>query len=387
MNLSDFIDNWLKAQAARMPELLAELVGIDSFSRDIDGVTKMAHCVCDTLTRNGIKAQVLNEFSTVGVLADVGDTSLPAIALTGHLDTVFATGEVAKRPYQTREKLAYGPGVADMKAGIVMNCFIMMALRAYEQESATLLPFHVRLLATTDEEVGSPNGRKLIQRYLARTRAVFNAEPGRVSGNVVTARKGGSTYDIEVTGRAAHSGVNHQDGVSAIGVLAKLISAIHALTDYEAGITTNVGVVSGGTTPNTVAAHASAKLDVRFMNTAQGEEITQILSNYAAQYSADGAQVSIKPVVGFLPLEAHMSESLLRLYREQAQQIGLNIDGEFTGGCSDAGWTSHMGIPTLCATGPVGANAHTEREYCDLSTLLPRAQIIARCVTRLGLES
>ena len=144
----------------------------------------------------------------------------------------------ARRPFTIRDGVAYGPGVADMKAGLVMNCFVLAAFAKFGGAPAPLVG-----LFTGDEEIGSPEGRAVIENEARRARVVFNSEPGRVSGNVVTGRKGGVFMQMRITGKAAHSGGNFTDGISAIEELARKIQAIHALTDLDRGITLNVGLV------------------------------------------------------------------------------------------------------------------------------------------------
>lgn len=377
--LVNFISQWLSEQREPMTALLEELVNIDSYSHNQAGRLQIAQHLKRDLEREGIGAQLLQGHETFAVKASVGDADTPLIVLSGHLDTVFPIGEPLKRPFTKEGDKAFGPGVADMKSGIVMNCFILKAFHHYQQTYAQPLPFQVLLLATSDEEIGSPNGRKVIAEQVKDAVAVFNAEPGRISGNVVNERKGGSTYQFDITGRASHAGVSHQDGISAIGILANLITSIHQLTDYENGITTNVGVIAGGTTPNTVAQKASARVDVRYLTIEQGTWLEAQLAKCVAEATVDGSSIQWHKKVGFLPFERKMGQSLLKIYRQQAEAIGIAVNGEFTGGCSDAGWTSAMNIPTLCATGPVGGYAHTEREFCDLTTLVSRALIVARC--------
>ncbi|RQW63529.1 M20 family metallopeptidase [Vibrio viridaestus] len=380
--LIEYVETWLEQHNQDMVSMLETLVNIDSFSQNIDGVKKVRDTIIEHLTEGHVLAEAIDVQDTVGVLAFVGGERGKTFALTGHMDTVFPTGEVEIRPYTSDGERGYGPGVADMKAGLVMNTHLLMAFRSYELHNNVVLPFRLALLMTGDEEIGSPKGRNLIFKYLEQVDAVFNAEPGRVSGNVVTSRKGGGTYELKIKGKAAHAGVNHKDGISAIGALAEMITAIHGLTDYEKGITTNVGVISGGTTPNTVAEYASAKIDVRFVTIEQGEWLDFALQDIVTTHSTK-VEVGLAKIAGFLPFEEKMSEMLMSVYREQSQALGLSIDGEFTGGCSDAGWTSSMGIPTLCATGPVGGHAHTSREYCLLNTFYERSRLVARCCVAL----
>jgi len=253
---------WLSGQRSAMEAALATLVDIDSNSHDKAGTDRVAQAMLGWLRDADIegehRADPADGDAMLVRLRGAAPTAAPVL-LMGHRDTVFPTGTVAKRPWRVDGDLAYGPGVSDMKSGLVLQCFVLMALRRLPP-----LPFPVLGLFTADEEIGSRCGRVAIEAHARGARAAFNAEPGRVSGHLVTARKGGATFAIDVIGRAAHSGVNHADGASAIETLARKVQALHALTDYTTGLTTNVGLISGGMSTNTVAPSAQAKLDVRF---------------------------------------------------------------------------------------------------------------------------
>jgi glutamate carboxypeptidase len=266
-----------------------------------------------------------------------------------------------------------------MKSGLVLQCFVLMALRRLAP-----LPFPVLGLFTADEEIGSQRGRIAIEAHARGARAAFNAEPGRASGNLVTERKGGATFTIDVAGRAAHSGVNHADGASAIETLARKIQALHALTDYATGLTTNVGLVSGGMSTNTVAPSAQARLDVRFCSLAQRTAVFERIQAIVQAPGVPGTTATVTQTSEFLPLEPQWSRPLLQRYQASAAALGFAVDGEFTGGCSDAGFTASLGIPTLCGVGPVGAKAHTDGEYCCLDTLVPRAQALVGTILGLA---
>ncbi|MCW4631105.1 M20/M25/M40 family metallo-hydrolase [Marinomonas rhodophyticola] len=206
---------------------------------------------------------------------------------------------------------------------------------------------------------------------------------GRISGNVVSARKGGASFEIIVKGKAAHSGVNHADGVSAIGGLALIITELHALTDYETGVTTNVGLINGGMSSNTVAAEAKAKLDLRYITKEQMVDAMDAIQAIVDMPRLQGVTASVRLISAFHPFESSMSDGLLAHYQTQAESLGFSVEGEFTGGCSDAGFTSSMGVPTLCGTGTVGAKMHTEGELCLLDTFVPRTQAVAKSVLLL----
>ncbi|WP_341643203.1 M20/M25/M40 family metallo-hydrolase [Thauera sp. SDU_THAU2] len=189
----------------------------------------------------------------VGTAAVRRDSGQHNILLMGHRDTVFGKGEAARRPFHIAGDRAYGPGIADMKAGLVMNAFVLAAFQKFAPD----IP--VVAMMTGDEEIGSQASLSHIDEEARYARAVFNAEPARPTGNFVSGRKGGFTYRFEIGGKAAHAGVNFAEGASAIGELAHKITALHALTDVQQGITLNVGRVSGGSSTNTVAAKASGE--------------------------------------------------------------------------------------------------------------------------------
>lgn len=365
---------WLATQRPAMQAALATLVDIDSNSHDKAGTDRVAQAMLGWLHAADVDAEHRADISEGdALLARLPGTqpgSAPVL-LMGHRDTVFPTGTVAQRPWRVEGDRGYGPGVSDMKAGLVLQCFVLMALRRMAP-----LPFPVLGLFTADEEIGSQRGRIAIEAHARGARAAFNAEPGRVSGNVVVERKGGATFAIAVEGRAAHSGVNHADGASAIETLARKIQALHALTDCTTGITTNVGLISGGMSTNTVAPSAQAKLDVRFCTLAQREALFERVQAIVAAPGVAGTSATLTQSSEFLPLERSASAELMQRYQASAARVGLAVDGEFTGGCSDAGFTAALGIPTLCGVGPVGGKAHTDGEYCCLETMVPRAQAL-----------
>lgn len=372
--------DWLACQGEAMESLLQRIVDTDSNSYDKAGVDAVGALLAAELEADGI---LLERMPVAGfgdvMLAEVSGAAGKPVLLLGHRDTVFPKGTTTSRGYSRDAALAYGPGVADMKGGLVLNCFALKALKRAGQ-----LPYPVQVLYTGDEEIGSGSARPHIESAARAARAVLNTEPGRASGNVVSARKGGATLIIEVTGRAAHSGVNHADGASAIEALARKIVKLHALTDYPAGITTNVGLISGGTSSNTVAPSASAKLDVRFIELKHWEQIFGAIQAIVAEEELPGTTAVLKEATTFLPMEAQHSARLLELYQAQARTLGFSVEGEFTGGCADSGFTASLGIPTLCGLGPVGGKVHTDREYLELDTLVPRAQALVATILAVG---
>ena len=368
--------DWLASQQQAMQDLLQKVVNIDSGSRDEAGVTAVAHALAERLQAAGVAVQ-FEPVPGYGVLLHAqvnSDGEGAPIVLMGHMDTVFPAGTVAKRPYREEAGRAYGPGVADMKSGLVLNVFVA---EAFARCGGLKAPLH--LFFSCDEEIGSPATRDLIMDRVRGARAVFNAEPGRVSGNVVTSRKGSMLVEFEVEGVAAHAGINHAAGASAIEALARKTLALHALTDPATGVTANVGVVHGGVVSNMVAPHARAELDLRFTADTNPEDLLARVRAIIEEESVPRTQGRITVARSTLPMKP-TPDYLLALYQESARTLGFEVQGEFTGGAADSGLTASVGVPTLCATGPVGGHPHTEREYCELTTFVPRAQAVALAV-------
>ncbi len=371
---------WLRGQQGAMLKLLEEIVNIDGGSYDKAGVDAVGVRLRSFLEGEGIACEVIeNEAFGDALRATVGGPSNAAIMLMGHRDTVFPKGEPTRRPFKIENGRAYGPGVADMKAGLVMNAFVLAAFNKFGGAPAPLVG-----LFTSDEEIGSPACRPIIEAEARRARAVFNSEPGRPSGNVVSGRKGGVFMKMEITGKAAHSGGNYAEGISAIEELARKITALHAITDLTKGTTVNVGLISGGQTVNTVAPWAKCEIDLRYVTPPDRDTAMEKIERIVSTVSVPGTSAKLEIAGEFKPLvETPDSKRLFEHYAACAKNLDLKVEGEFTGGCADSGFTAGVGTPTICAVGPVGGKAHTPDEYLDVDSLVPRAQTLALAVARL----
>jgi glutamate carboxypeptidase len=381
------ITAWLATQQGAMLAVLEAMVNTDGGSYDKPGVDAVGGIVQRFMAEHDIPVEVVprEKFGDCLRATVAGGESLASgntkqnIVLMGHRDTVFPKGEPERRPFRIEDGIATGPGVADMKAGLVMNMFVLAAFRKFGGAPGPLVG-----LFTGDEEIGSPEGREVIEATAREARVVFNSEPGRPNGGVVTGRKGGvfSVFDIE--GKAAHSGGNFEAGISAIGELAAKITAIHALTDLKRGITLNVGLVSGGQSVNTVAPWAQGQIDLRYKEPADRDEIMGRIHDIIAKSYIPGTRAKLTIRGEFLPLtQTPAAARLFDMYRDAAGESGLSITGEFSGGCADSGFTAAVGAPTICAVGPVGGKAHSPEEYLEVATLVPRAQAMARAILRL----
>jgi glutamate carboxypeptidase len=364
----------LGRQYQAMIALLADLVNIDSGSYNKRGVDAVGDQLRAWLEAVGIPCEIFpneNFGDCMAARLPVNGRGNP-IVLMGHRDTVFPDGTAALRPFRIDGDQASGPGVADMKSGLVMNTFVLEAFRRFGA------PCPLTGLYTSDEEIASPSSRPVIEAEAKDARAVFNSEPGRPSGNLVSRRKGAAFIELEVTGRAAHSGAAHAQGVSAIEALARKVQRLHRLTDYDLGTTVNVGLVQGGTAVNTVAASATAAIDVRCPTLNIMEKILGEVREICRCCELPGSDSRILREGNFLPLEQdEKSRELLDAYSRSATDLGFQVSAEATGGSADSGFTAALGTPTLCGTGPVGGNAHRDDEWCRIDTMVPRAQALA----------
>jgi glutamate carboxypeptidase len=376
--------DWLEQQKEPMIELLGRLVNTDSGSFDREGVARAGEVIESHFRERGLPLELIAQADgSVSIKATVAARQPGAgnahVLLLGHRDTVFPKGTAATRPFRVANGRAYGPGVADMKAGLVMNAFV---LEAFARAGGASRP--VVGLFTSDEEIASPASRRTIEAAARGARAVFNAEPGRPSGNVVSGRKGAMFLTVEVTGKAAHSGSSHEHGVSAIEELCRKVQALHALTDYQTGTTVNVGLIEGGQSINTVAPWATARIDVRFKTMALMAEAEAAIERILAETHLPGTTTRIAAKAVFLPLEPNAAnQALFENYAAAAAELGMTIGGEYTGGSADSGFTAAIGAPTLCGTGPIGEKAHSPDEVCHVDSMIPRAKALALAILRL----
>ncbi len=302
-----------------------------------------------------------------------GRASAKPVMLLGHFDTVWPLGTLAGMPFRVEGGRAYGPGVLDMKAGIVMMMFAVRALRSLHGEDHR----PVMVLLDTDEEVGSESGRPIVEAAARDCEAVLVLEPAQgIEGHLKTARKGVGSYTIHVRGRAAHAGVDFEKGHSAVVELARQILEVAKFTDLSRGITVNPGVIRGGTRTNVVAAEAWAEVDIRI---ARAGDAGGLEDKFAALRAFDPeCMLEVSGGLNRPPMER--TEGTVRLFgiaREQGARLGMTLRESATGGGSDGNFTSALGIPTLDGLGAVGEGAHAAHESIHLEELPRRTALLA----------
>jgi glutamate carboxypeptidase len=300
-------------------------------------------------------------------------TGKPALVLC-HYDTVWPLGAVAARPFRVEDGRAYGPGIFDMKTSLVM---IDEALR-----TATLRR-PVTVLMTSDEEVGSPTSRTLIERCARDAAYVLVLEPPLAPGRLKLRRKGVGQFRIETSGRAAHAGLEPEKGVSATVELAHQIVRVTALNDFERGTTINVGVIAGGTKTNVVPASALAELDVRVWTAAEADRVGAFIGGLTPVLP--GATVRGSGGLNRPPMELSPAQlALFEQARELASGIGMTLTHGAAGGGSDGNFTAALGVPTLDGLGCAGEGAHAEHEHILLDRLPDQIALLSLLLSELS---
>jgi glutamate carboxypeptidase len=299
-------------------------------------------------------------------------SSRKPLLLLGHLDTVWPVGTLAKMPWREEKGRYWGPGVLDMKAGIIM------ALAAIKSLQECNLARPVTLLLNSDEEVGSPVSRFITERLALESAAVFVLEPAQGLA-YKTARKGVGHYNVEVTGVGSHSGVDFEKGHSAVLELAKLVQTMSSWTNLERKLTVNCGVIAGGTRSNIVASHAHAEVDVRISKASDARYVEKMFRSL--RVSDPSCKLTITGGINRPPMERKAGTiTLFKKARGLAAELGFELNEAATGGGSDGNFTAALGVPTLDGMGAVGDGAHATHESVVIEHLIPRTALLAAMI-------
>ena len=360
------------ASEGRLKARLRELVEVESPSEDKAAVDRAGELVATwaeeaggTLRRHRQKA-----FGDVLELRfGAARSKRGRVLLLGHLDTVWPMGTLKKMPWRAAVGKLWGPGVLDMKAGVVMALEAVSALRELELERP------VTLLLVSEEEVGSPVSRAITERLARECAAVLVLEPAQGLA-YKTARKGVGNYELRVEGVGSHAGVDFGSGHSAVLEMARLVEKVSGFTDLSKGLTVNVGVVSGGTRSNVVAAECIAEVDVRI---AKAKDAVRVERMFRALKVTDKAcRLTLTGGINRPPMERKAGTvALFRMAQRLAAEMGLTLEEASTGGGSDGNFTAAMGVATLDGMGAVGAGAHAAHEHVEVKYLVERTVLLA----------
>jgi glutamate carboxypeptidase len=369
---------WLSGQRTPMEALLERLVLLNSFTQHRAGVEAVANVVAGQLRTLGLEVKLEASQKHGPHVVFSGKAPGAPIFLLGHTDTVFAPGTF--EGFRRDGDRGYGPGAFDMKGGLVVMLFGLMAAK----RAGLLERVPVKGILVSDEEVGSPESQPITRRHAAGAACALCFESGRPGDLLVTRRKGVGSLKAEARGVPAHAGNEHEKGRNAIWSVARLVDRVQALTDYDRGVTVNVGVIQGGTTKNTVPARASCEIDLRFETVADGQALAEAIRAIAGEVAVPGTALEVTPGAWRDPLEqTQASSALAKEYGDCQRESGLGLgEAPLVGGGSDACTTGAAGIPSVDGLGPRGRGFHTPGEEVDLSSLVPKALALLRFLAR-----
>lgn len=376
----------------RFVQDLQHLVNLDCGSHNAAGVNKVADLVCQRLAelRWTLQRRSLDSPVPVGDLV-IGRRpgsavagSGPRILLLAHLDTVFEDGTAQARPFSVRDGRAFGPGVCDDKAGLLAGLAAAQVLQSAGRERFGELV----LCCTPDEEIGSPASRATLQQLAREADYVLSLECAREDGSLVKARKGVVDMQIAITGRAAHPGIERERGASAALAAAGLVIAAEGLNGTIPGASINVGRVRAGTRANVVAAGARVDLEIRAETAHSLQAADAAVASLAARLDVPGTRAEIHRSGACPPMAADAgAEWLAAQAAEVACELGFVVRAVGSGGVADANYAAATGTPTLDGLGPVGGDDHSESEWVDLASVVPRVAMLAGLIDRLSTRS
>lgn len=361
---------------------LEKLVNVDCGSYTPAGISQVADVLTPMFEQIGftvVRHQLDEKAGPCLEITNKPGADCYDVMLSGHMDTVFPEGTVAERPMTCDAQKIYGPGVTDMKSGILGAWYALQALTTDELDRLAIV-----VALNCDEEIGSVYSRGWLETIARKSRQVLVCEASRPTGNLIRSRKGNAKYEIEFHGIASHAGSALAEGVSAIYELSHWALAIKAMVNLETGTTMNVGVIEGGMAVNVVPDYAKATVDLRFWNTDEAEAIDDRLRAMAEKPFEHGAKVTVNRLT-FKPSMQPTAdtEALIRLVSTEADKLDIIHGWEDAGGGSDGNFTAAVGTPTLDGFGPMGAGFHSDKEYLLIDSIKPRIQLLANVLKRL----
>ncbi|MFA5906798.1 MAG: M20 family metallopeptidase [Desulfobacula sp.] len=345
------------------------IINIDSSSDNKNGIEKVARFFEARFQSLGLETRVMF----------FGDEKIPClyaehkkegksfdVMFLGHMDTVFPEGEAAKRPFSIKDGRAFGPGVCDMKGGLLV---VLHAVEALKREGV-LDSLSICVAFNGDEETGSHASKEWIMETAKKSFRTFVFEPCRPGYRFVLQRKGGGSLYMTVKGREAHAGADPEKGINAVVELAHQIGRINTLNENDKGTTAQVTVVSGGDKVNIIPALARASIDVRISRQEEKERVENFFKTLGDHALFKDSKISVRGHIDRPPMEpGEATQKLWDLVRSTGKDMGLPMEGISTGGCSDGNYTSFCGTPTIDGMGIVGANSHRPDEYAELDSI------------------
>lgn len=376
--------NYIDSSRQEMLTLWEGLVNVESGKDHKEGIDALITDVEQILKKEGFRTKQAS-YPQAGnaLVAEFGDLGKDRpIIFIGHLDTVFPKGFLREHPFKIENGKAFGPGILDMKGGVVAILYVVKALRAAGYDKHPL-----KVIIVGDEESAHihSDAKSMLLEETRNGLYAFNAETGNLENNLAIGRAGGSAYELEVRGKSSHTGMDWKNGRNAIIELAHKMIEIDAASDFEAGFTYNVTIVEGGSAVNTCPDYAKATIGTRCQTTAQQEMMHQKLESIASQTVIEGTETTLTYLGGFDPMEVtEGNKELLRIIQATALELELAIPNGFVSkGSSDSAYSTLAGVPTVCSLGPVGEGHHTPHEYAVVESLFERSKLLAVTILNL----
>jgi len=379
------ISNFLTASRAAFLSDLAALVNVDCGTHNKAGVDRVGEWI-------GARCAAWDWEVERFPLPEHGDCWLARlrgngtgrILLMGHLDTVYPDGTALARPMRFEGPKIIGPGVCDMKGGLFVGIYALRVLQVSDFRDFAEIAFFFN----SDEEISSPGSRPIYESIAREMDTALVLESARANGDIVSARKGSGEFNLRVTGKAAHAGVEPEKGANAVVELAHQIIALQELNGLRPGVTVNPDVIGGGTVSNVIPAEAWVFVDVRATDPAGAEAITRALTSLPSRTTLPGTRAEISGDFRYPPMARTPSVRLLaELARDSAHELGFEINDVATGGASDANVLASFGLPVLDGLGPIGGLDHGPDEYIEADSLVPRAALVAGLMQRILSET
>lgn len=367
---------------------LKNIVNIDSGTYNKQGVDRVGEYLQQRFQAFGFSTRLDRQEQYGDHLVATHNGNLPTgprLLMIGHMDTVFVDGEAQRRPFtiskQNGARIAKGPGILDMKSGILIGMYALQLLIAAQKASYQSVTF----LCNSDEEIGSPSSKALVQDLARQADAALVLEPGRADGTIVSSRRGVGQYRVEVQGLSAHAGVDPRRGRNAILELSYQVQKMHALNGTIPGTSLNVGIIHGGERTNVVPDYAYCDMDIRVSDPAGLKALEAAMHKVASKSTVQGTTITLSGSMCHMPFERNERNArLVKLAQAVGTEMGLKIEDVGSGGGSDGNTTSAMGVPTLDGLGAGGSLAHNPGEYIELDYLSTRIALVASLVQRIG---
>lgn len=361
------IQTYLSEHQSEIIEDILQLVNVQASSAEIEKLKDVrAHLKALIQKRLNVSVDEVEVPSSRNVL--FSGTKESSIVLMGHYDTVHPAG---KLPVVLSEDVLKGPGVLDMKSGLVMGIWAMKAIHDLQLTTA----YPVSLLYNGDEEIGSRDSKGILQDTVKNAKCVLILEPGVENGDAKTGRKGAMACDVAIFGKASHAGNHPEEGINAILEMSHQVIMLQALNDNPHGTTVNVGKISGGTVSNVVPDYCEVTVDLRYKTMDEKERIQKAIMDLPLM--CEGTRKEVKFSEGSNPLE--QSEKNMQLYetaKNCAQQLGFELGHQFVGGASDGNRIAHLNLPILDGMGAVGKGIHALNEQIDIEKTMQRLGLL-----------